>query len=271
MPSTVRHPWTAPTSTSLSDADPHRRSGPGDYPGRVPTLCLDTSAGSAVAVHDGDHVLARARRDGHRGHAEHLTPLIDAVLREARLSPRELERIAVGTGPAPFTGLRVGLVTAAALGRALGIAVHGVSSLDALARQTLDLIPGATVLVATDARRREVYSARYRENGPDDVTRVDGPQVGPAAELALDAGAELVDHVADGGRVVVTGGGALLYPEHLPPTPGTPDQLDPAVLGRIVAARLVRLAAGEPVELGTEPLYLRRPDVSPASPRKRAT
>lgn len=237
----------------------------------MPTLCLDTSAGSAVAVHDGEHVLARVRHDGHRGHAENLAPLIETALSQAGLEPPALTRIAVGTGPAPFTGLRVGLVTAASFGRALGIPVHGVSSLDALARQTLDLMPGTTVLVATDARRREVYSARFRELGPDDVTRVDGPRVGPAADLADDAGAELVDHVAEGGRVVVVGAGALLYPEWLPPTPGTPDELDPAVMARIVAARLARQEAGEQVELGTEPLYLRRPDVSPAGARKRAT
>lgn len=237
----------------------------------MPTLCLDTSAGSAVAVHDGEHVLARVRHDGHRDHAENLAPLITAALHEAGIAPSGLARIAVGTGPAPFTGLRVGLVTAAALGRALGVPVHGVSSLDVLARQTLDLMPGTTVLVATDARRREVYSARFRELGPDDVTRVDGPRVGTAAELAADAGAELVDHVSEGGRVVVVGAGTLLYPEWLPPTHGTPSELDPAVLARIVAARLARQKTGEDVELGTEPLYLRRPDVSPAGPRKRAT
>ena len=236
----------------------------------MPTLCLDTSAGSAVAVHH-DGVVARVRHDGHRGHAENLAPLVEAALREAELSARDLDRIAVGTGPAPFTGLRVGLATAATLGRALGIAVHGVSSLDVIARQTLDVIPGATVLVATDARRREVYSARFRELGPDDVTRIEEPSVGPAADIAVDAGAELVDHVAEGQRVVVAGGGALLYPEFLTPTPGIPDELDPAVMARIVAARLARREAGEEVELGTEPLYLRRPDVTPAAARKRAS
>lgn len=216
-------------------------------------------------------MLARARHDGHRGHAENLAPLIEAVLRESGLTAGDLDLVAVGTGPAPYTGLRVGLATAVALARALGVPVHGVSSLDVLARQALDVVPGATVLVATDARRREVYSARFREQGPDDVARTDGPSVGPAADLAVDAGAELVDHVADGGRVVVAGPGALLYPESLIPTPGIPDQLDPAVLGRIVAARLARRAAGDEIELSTEPLYLRRPDVSPAAARKRAT
>lgn len=233
------------------------------------TLCLDTSAGSAVALLDDDAVY-RARHDDHRGHAENLAPLVQQVLREAGLRAGDIGRIAVGTGPAPFTGLRVGLVTARSLGRALSVPVHGVSSLDVLARQTLDVRPGAIVLVATDARRREVYAARYRELGPDDVERLEGPSVGPAAALATDLGAELVDHVAEGERVVVAGAGALLYPEQLAPTRGTPDLLDPAVLGRIVAARLGRQHAGDHVELGTEPLYLRRPDVTPAAARKRA-
>ena len=83
------------------------------------------------------------------------------------------------TGPAPFTGLRAGLVTARALGRARGIPVHGVPSLDAVARAALDELAdeGATVLVTTDARRHEVYAARYRARGADDVECLDGPAV----------------------------------------------------------------------------------------------
>ena len=235
--------------------------------GSVRTLCLDTSAGSAVAVHDDGRPAARARSADHRGHAEHLAPLMTQVLSEAGLEPQQIGRVAVGTGPAPFTGLRVGLVSARAYARALGIEVYGVSSLDALARQVLDLHPEATVLVVGDARRKEVYTARYRALGPDDVQRLTGPDVGPAAAVAQDPLGASVDR----GEVVVAGRGAVLYADVLPPTAGTPDEVDPAVLGRIVAARLARAAAGEPVELSTEPLYLRRPDITPSAGRKRAS
>ncbi len=233
--------------------------------GAVRTLCIDTSAGSAVAVHDsGAGVLARAHSTDHRGHAERLSPLVAEALDQAGLGPQDVDRVAVGTGPAPFTGLRVGLVTAHAFARGRGVPEYGVCSLDVLARQVLDLHPRATVLIATDARRKEVYTARYRALGDHDVIRLDGPHVGPATEAATDL-------PAAGGtdEVVVAGAGAVLYAEMLPPTPGTPDQVDPAVLARIVTARLAR--GDEDVELDTEPRYLRRPDVSVATARKRAT
>lgn len=232
------------------------------------TLCIDTSAGSAVALHDDDAgVLARARSADHRGHAERLSSLVAEVLGTAGLSATDVDRVAVGTGPAPYTGLRVGLVTALTFGRARGVPVHGVSSLDVLARQVLDLHPGATVLVLGDARRKEVYSARYRALGPDDVEVLSGPRVGPALELAEDP----LDAAVDEGPVVVAGPGALLYADVLPPTHGTPDEVDAAVLARVVRARLARAEAGEDVALSTEPLYLRRPDVTPAAARKRAS
>lgn len=240
--------------------------------GAVRTLCIDTSGGSAVAVHDSTGgVLARARSADHRGHAERLTPLITEALDQAGLGAQEIDRVAVGTGPAPFTGLRVGLVTAHAFARGRLVPEYGVCSLDVLARQVLDLHPRATVLVVTDARRKEVYTARYRALGEHDVTRLDGPLVGPAAEAATNplAAADDDQSAGDHARVVVAGAGAVLYADVLPPTPGTPDQVDPAVLARIVTARLAR--ADEGVELGTEPRYLRRPDVSVATARKRAT
>lgn len=232
--------------------------------GAVRTLCIDTSAGSAVAVHDSDGgVLARARVGDPRGHAERLTPLISEALDQAGVGIDEIYRVAVGTGPAPFTGLRVGLVTARAVARARGIPVYGVCSLDLLARQVLDEHPHATVLVATDARRREVYTARYRSLGEHDVSRLDGPHVGPAAEVATGQSA------GSGVPEVVAGAGAVLYDDVLPPSPGVAEQVDPAVLARVVAVRLAR--ADQEVELDTEPRYLRRPDVSVAAARKRAT
>src|SRR5690606_11853389 len=129
-------------------------------------LALDTSEAVAVAVVDAGGVpLAQARDPQPRRHAERLAPLITAVLDEAAVPRSALTALVVGTGPAPFTGLRVGLVTARVMARALGIPVLGLSTLDALAAQAvadLGLPAGTHVLVATDAKRREVYGARYR-------------------------------------------------------------------------------------------------------------
>lgn len=226
----------------------------------MPVLALDTSGAVAVAVtDDAGHVLAARSAAEPRRHAELLAPMIAEALAEAGLRPADVTAVVAGTGPAPFTGLRVGLVTARTFALALGVPVHGVPSLDALAAQAVrDLAPadGTEVLVVTDARRREVYWARYVVRG-DAALPVDGPDVAAAATLAAD---ELV-------RGVVAGRGAVLYPDDLPLTPGAPLDPDPADLAR---EALRRLAAGE-TDLPTEPLYLRRPDAVPAGGHKRAS
>lgn len=108
-----------------------------------------------------------------RAHAERLTPNVVMALEDAACTMTDLDAVVVGCGPGPFTGLRVGMATAAAYGDALGIPVHGVCSLDAIGGQTT----GET-LVVTDARRREVYWARYR-----DGTRISGPAVNAPADV----------------------------------------------------------------------------------------
>ncbi|HZG92251.1 MAG TPA: tRNA (adenosine(37)-N6)-threonylcarbamoyltransferase complex dimerization subunit type 1 TsaB, partial [Pseudonocardia sp.] len=89
-----------------------------------------------------------------RQHAELLTPGLLAACADAGVELAELAAVVTGVGPGPFTGLRVGMVTAAALGDALGVPVHGVGTLDAIAADTPR---GAPFVVVTDARRREVY------------------------------------------------------------------------------------------------------------------
>ena len=203
-------------------------------------LAFDTATPAVtVALHDGTSLLAEANHAGAARHGELLAPAIASVLGAAGANRSDVTDIAVGVGPGPFTGLRVGVVTARTLGAVLDVPVHGVCTLDVLAFEAaLD----AEFLVATDARRKEVYWASYA--GPR--TRVDGPYVASPAE------------VATGGPVV--GRGAQLYPEHFadrrPP-------LDPsaAVLAAGVAGGLV------PV-LPPQPLYLRRPDVAEPRPRK---
>ncbi|WP_369807347.1 tRNA (adenosine(37)-N6)-threonylcarbamoyltransferase complex dimerization subunit type 1 TsaB [Mycobacterium sp. 852002-51057_SCH5723018] len=111
-----------------------------------------------------------------RAHAERLTPNALAALDDAALTMADLDAVVVGCGPGPFTGLRAGMATGAAYGHALGIPVYGVCSLDAIGVQTT-----GDVLVVTDARRREVYWARYR-----DGARTHGPAV--SAPAAVDPG-----------------------------------------------------------------------------------
>jgi len=221
----------------------------------VPTLALDTSAGTAVAVVDDDGVvLATDGESTTRRHAERLAPLVEAVLGRAGLRPADLTAVVVGTGPAPFTGLRAGLVTARVLGFALGVPVLGVPSLAAVALRAFDLLdladaPPAEVVVVTDARRHEVYWARYARDAAVGVRVLAGPDVGAAGILDV-VGAAVVGRAAE----QVTG---------LPVAPGLADP-DPAAL---VALALARRAHG--LATPVEPLYLRRPDAAPPGGAKR--
>jgi tRNA threonylcarbamoyl adenosine modification protein YeaZ len=141
-------------------------------------LAIDTATPAVTAglvSRDGDRleVLAERVSTDARAHAERITPNVLAALADAGRPMVELSAVVVGCGPGPFTGLRVGMATAAAYGHALGIPVYGVCSLDAIGGQTT----GET-LVVTDARRREVYWARYR-----DGVRIDGPAVSAPADV----------------------------------------------------------------------------------------
>jgi len=213
-------------------------------------LALDTSTSAiTVALLAGDEVRAERAVLDPRRHSEVLAPAIDTVLREADSSLSEVSRIAVGVGPGPFTGLRVGVVTATTLGFALGVPVHGVCSLDALAQEYAAQAAGEFV-VATDARRKEVYWARYRAES-DVAQRISGPEVSRPADLP----AEVV-------TLPVAGRGPLLYPDVFA-RPAMPLDASGGSLGR-VARRL--LAAGE--VLPVIPMYLRRPDVQePGKPK----
>lgn len=225
----------------------------------MPLLALDTSASVAVAVtDDAGTPLARRRADLPRHHAELLAPLVTEALAEAGVDRRDLTAVVVGTGPAPFTGLRVGLVTARTLALALGVEVLGVPSLDAIAAAAVRTVPaGEPVVVATDARRREVYWAAYRSTGAGALEVLVAPRVGPAGDVA--------DEPAVAGGWVV-GAATGLYPDafaalrHV----GASDELDAAEL---VGLALARRGVAQP----TEPLYLRRPDAVPSAGGKRVS
>jgi tRNA threonylcarbamoyladenosine biosynthesis protein TsaB len=205
-------------------------------------LAFDTATPQVtVALHDGDRVVAEYSAGEAMRHGEMLAPGIADVLAGAGAISQDVTAVAVGVGPGPFTGLRVGLVTARTLALALEIPVYGVCTLDVLAAEAID--QGLSdFLVATDARRKEVYVASYV-----DGQRVSGPGVVKPADAATD-------------RTVV-GRGALLYPEAFPRTAG-PVGPSAAVLCDVVVRE--RFELRDP-----DPLYLRRPDtMAPHQPKK---
>ena len=189
-------------------------------------LAIDTATPAVTAGVvrlDGLEVLGERVTVDPRAHAEQLTPNAVGALADAGLAVADLDAVVVGCGPGPFTGLRVGMATAAAYGHALGLPVHGVCSLDAIGIESAGT--GSDVLVVTDARRREVYWARYR-----DGVRIDGPAVNAPADV-----------------------------------PGADDALArppvyPTVAGLV---RAVPDWTAEPAPL--IPMYLRRPDAKPAA------
>ncbi|MDX3094161.1 tRNA (adenosine(37)-N6)-threonylcarbamoyltransferase complex dimerization subunit type 1 TsaB [Streptomyces sp. ME01-24h] len=201
-------------------------------------LAFDTATPAVtVALHDGRRVLAESTEIDARRHGELLMPAVDRVLREAGTGLGDVTGIVVGVGPGPYTGLRVGLVTAVSFADVLGVPVHGICSLDGLAYASG--VEGPFV-VATDARRKEVYWARYE--GPR--ARVTDP--------AVDRPGAIADEVAG---VPAVGAGAALYPEVFTDVRPPADQ-SAAALASLAAAKL---ADGEDF-LPALPLYLRRPD-----------
>lgn len=229
-----------------------------DEGARTRVLAIDTATDAVIAGvveleaggAEWPAVLAEVTVTDQRRHAEVLTTLIAQVLREAGLAGSDLDAVVVGCGPGPFTGLRVGMATGAAYADALRLPVYPVGTLDAIAAQTRRSAgaPGADVLVVTDARRREVYWARYRG-----ARRVAGPGVCAPAELAVAPEGQGAGLVAGAPGFTGRFGGevsATVYPS---------------------AAALVD-AAG--VAAGTAPgpltpLYLRRPDAVELKDQKR--
>jgi tRNA threonylcarbamoyl adenosine modification protein YeaZ len=212
-------------------------------------LAFDTATPAVtVALHDGVGIVARDAAVDARRHGELLAAFIDKVLRAAGARRGDLTAVAVGTGPGPYTGLRAGLVTARVLGSALGIPVDGICTLDIIAADAVGPAGGREFLVATDARRKELYWARYSAFGD----RIGGPQVCQAADLP--AGPP------------VAGEGALLYPATAgePIEPRYPDAVRLAIIG------VERLANGTPAA-APEPRYLRRPDAREPGKPKRVT
>ncbi|WP_433610912.1 tRNA (adenosine(37)-N6)-threonylcarbamoyltransferase complex dimerization subunit type 1 TsaB [Dactylosporangium sp. CA-139114] len=211
-------------------------------------MVVDTATAAVTAalarIDDEVTVLAERVTVDARGAGELLAPQIAAVLAEGGVAAGDLAGVVAGVGPGPFTGLRAGLVTAAALGHALAIPVYGVCTLDAIGLG----LPGRA-LVATDARRKEVYWATYV-----DGQRLAGPDVAKPAAVALD------------GIGLAAGDGAVKYADVLK-LPVDGPRYPPALALAELAADRVRSKA--PAETLT-PLYLRRPDAVLPGERKPA-
>ncbi|MFI6939290.1 tRNA (adenosine(37)-N6)-threonylcarbamoyltransferase complex dimerization subunit type 1 TsaB [Streptomyces sp. NPDC050418] len=204
-------------------------------------LALDTATPAVTAaLHDGRTVLAESSSVDARRHGELLLPAVDRVLADAGVKLDAVTHIVVGTGPGPYTGLRVGLMTAMTFGSALGLPVHGLCTLDALAYASGRDGSAGDFVVATDARRKEVYWARYS----DLRTRLSEP--------AVDRPADIAEQVAG---LPAVGAGAFLYPGTFPDA-YAPEHVSAGALASLAAEKL---AAGEELT-EPRPLYLRRPD-----------
>jgi tRNA threonylcarbamoyladenosine biosynthesis protein TsaB len=206
-------------------------------------LAVDTATQAVtVALHDGDDVVAESTTVDPLRHGELLAPAIVAVMDEAGARVSDVTRIAVGVGPGPFTGLRVGIVTARTLAAALSVPLDGVCSLDILAFAVRVDEP---FVVVTDARRKEVYHARYAR--PTD--RLTEPGVDKPAFVAFLGPA--------------AGRGATMYPDAFPRAV-SPEYPSASDLARLVVSGAAHL-------LPPDPLYLRRPDVAEPHARKRVS
>lgn len=223
-------------------------------------LAVDSSTPAITAaiaqVTTGDVVL-RAHRCAvdSRAHGELLAPAVADVLAEAGARPTDLTAVVAGVGPGPFTGLRVGLVTAASIGHAVGVPTYGVCSLDVIGWAASRAAPAdapARILVATDARRREVYWAVY----------ADGQRV---TDPAVDRPAVVAARAAEWGVSAAVGDGAHRYADVLGLPVWEEPRYPPAeALVRLAAERIRTKAPGEPLT----PLYLRRPDAEVPTSRK---
>jgi tRNA threonylcarbamoyl adenosine modification protein YeaZ len=212
-------------------------------------LAFDTATPAVtVALHDGTGIVAEETAVDSRKHGELLAASISKVLSAAGADRADLTAVAVGTGPGPYTGLRAGLVTARVLASSLGIRLDGICTLDVLADVAVAEAGDRDFLVATDARRRELYWARYAASGE----RTCGPNVGKAGELP-DA-------------LPVAGEGGVIYPEL------AGRSIEPRYPSAVtLATRAAKRIAEGRSPLPADPLYLRKPDAREPGPAKRVT
>jgi len=218
-------------------------------------LGIDTSTPRvSVALVAGEPPRLVASRDvvAANQHGEVLAASIDEVLREGRTPVTELAAIGVGIGPGPFTGLRVGMITAAAMADALAIPAYGACSLDIVGVQHSSSGP---YVVVSDARRKQIYWAVYNEFG----ARVEGPDIGPPSDVA--------EHLH--GRVTEVAGPAseLVADAFNGCQVARPRYPDGQWLAKYAWWQQRADVATEPLT----PMYLRRPDAREPGPPKKVT
>ena len=219
-------------------------------------LAIDTSAVASAALVSDDAlegVVASFSTEDTRSHAEVLAPEIQQLLLDAGISGNDIDALVVGVGPGPFTGLRSGIATARTLSFVWGKPLYGMMSLDAVALEVAESTTAAPeFLVVTDARRKEVYWARYALTEGQLPVLEDGPHVSFATDLP---------------DLPAYGAGAGLYADTLKANEEfAHEQPDALYLGQFA---LARLAAGADL-LDSTPLYLRESDAQVPGPRKRA-
>jgi tRNA threonylcarbamoyl adenosine modification protein YeaZ len=226
-------------------------------------LSIDTSAGTSVAILRGNDVLAEANIASSMMHVESIGTAIAQALALAGLAGKDIEAVVVGRGPAPFTGLRVGLAAGTVFAQAVGAQLYGAVSLDALAWSALqDARTAAKVsartplLVTADARRSEVYWALYSGLSAEGLPlRADLPAVNKPAtldELLVDRNVEVVRAGIPANNELTDGADLTLVPIA-------------TALGRVAQALLITDALSH----DTSPLYLRAPDAVLPKPHAR--
>lgn len=212
-------------------------------------VTIDTSYRSLVGLVEEEsgqmREVARELSADSRHHAETLTPMVASVCGSQRP-----DLIVAGTGPAAFTGLRAGLMTARALARGWQVPLIGVSSLEVVG--LVALAQGLPeVVAAIDARRKELFVARMVPLGPDDVSVLAGPEIIAPADLpAYAAGTPI----------------ASPHPTLYPQLEGVEALCEPLAMARLALSHRGRVEAGEAVDISTEPQYLRRPDIHGGAP-----
>lgn len=201
-------------------------------------LAIDVTGpgGGAALLLPGGVRVAELPADVRRGRC--LVPLVERLLLEAGLAPGDLDLVACAVGPGSFTGIRIGIATAATLAYAAGLPVLDVGSLHGIRANA----PGEAgeVMVALDARRGHVFAGSF----PGGAYRH-----APAEEIAkgLSPG------------TYVLGDARTVYPDLFGRFPGTAEApVRPEAIARIAAERFARGQRTEPAEL--RPLYLRRSD-----------
>ncbi|MBX3068437.1 MAG: tRNA (adenosine(37)-N6)-threonylcarbamoyltransferase complex dimerization subunit type 1 TsaB [Microbacteriaceae bacterium] len=207
-------------------------------------LAIDSSAGTSVAIVQAGETLIEHNSQNARGHAEAIGTLIEACLSSLQIRPTQLEAVAVGMGPGPFTGLRVGIAAAVSFGVALGVPVLRVSSHAAIALERQSSLGEERMLVTTDAKRRQRYWSAFEFPGPFELPQlVLGPDISSEEQL----------------QVAVSNLGVFTRVDS--------EWVSAASVG-LLSERLQSTGGSF---LGSTPLYLRSPEVTIATVPKRVS